>query len=37
MVTIAMKKGIINSINNEKFEAAANLLNRFVLANAVAK
>jgi len=37
MVTIAMKKGIIDSIDKEKFEAAANLLNRFVLANAVAK
>jgi len=37
MITIAMKKGIIDRIDNEKFEAAANLLNRFVLANAVAK
>jgi len=37
MITIAMNKGIIDSIDNEKFEAAANLLNRYILANAVAK
>jgi hypothetical protein len=37
MLTLTLKKGIINSIENETFEAAANTLNRIVLANAIAK
>jgi hypothetical protein len=36
-ISITLKKGIINSIGNETFEAAANTLNRIVLANAIAK
>jgi hypothetical protein len=37
MISIVLKKGIINSIDNETFEAAANTLNRIVLANAISK
>jgi len=36
-ISITLKKGIINSINNEAFKAAANTLNRIVLANAIEK
>jgi membrane protein implicated in regulation of membrane protease activity len=36
-LTITLKKGIINSIEKETFEAAVNTLNRIVLANAIAK
>jgi len=35
--TITLKKGIIKSIDNETFDAAANTLNRIVLANAISK
>jgi hypothetical protein len=37
MLTLTLKKGIINSIEKETFEAAANTLTRIVLANAIAK
>jgi hypothetical protein len=37
MLTLTLKKGIINSIEKETFEAAANTLNRIVLANAISK
>ena len=37
MITLTLKKGIINSIEDEVFEAAANTLNRIVLANAISK
>jgi hypothetical protein len=37
MITLTLKKGIINSIEKETFEAAANTLNRIVLANAISK
>jgi len=36
-ITLTLKKGIINSIEHETFEAAANTLNRIVLANAISK
>jgi hypothetical protein len=36
-ITLTLKKGIINSIEKETFEAAVNTLNRIVLANAIAK
>jgi hypothetical protein len=36
-ITLTLKKGIINSIEKETFEAAVNTLNRIVLANAISK
>jgi len=36
-LTLTLKKGIINSIEKETFEAAVNTLNRVVLANAIEK
>jgi hypothetical protein len=36
-ITLTLKKGIINSIDIETFEAAVNTLNRIVLANAISK
>jgi len=37
MIKLILKKGIINSIEKGTFEAAANTLNRVVLANAISK